>query len=76
LDSAAGQGRPAGTAFVPVTVAEETGSGRGVVPTPPDEGRRSHIEILLANGRRVQVTGPVDRQALAAVLGVAEGIPC
>jgi transposase len=51
--------------FVPVRVTEETACKAG--------GR---IEIVLSAGRRVQVTGPVDRAALADVLAVLEGQPC
>jgi len=43
-------------AFVPVTLTEET---------RPDAAR---IEIELSGGRRVHVTAPVDRRALADVL--------
>ena len=50
--------RPA--AFVPVTVAQDT---------RPDAAR---IEIELSCGRRVHVTAPVNRQALADVLAVLE----
>ena len=54
-------------AFVPVTV---TVAG----DVPVRAGGR--IEIVLRDGRRVRVTGPVDRQRLAdvlAVLGAASG---
>src|SRR5450759_4656931 len=44
-------------AFLPVRVAEEA--------SPAISGR---IEIVLSNGRRVYVTGPVNRQALGDVL--------
>jgi len=58
--------------FVPVTVAAQTAE--------PGHARedlgRGRIEILVGNGRRVQVTGPVDRQALADVLAVVEGRGC
>lgn len=55
-----------GTAsFVPVQVATE--------PTRDGDGP---IEIVLADGRRVRVAGPVDGQALAAVLDVLERRPC
>lgn len=45
------------------------------------EGRSStpaggRIEIELPGGRRIHVTAPVDRQALADVLAVLEGRPC
>jgi transposase-like protein len=66
-------GRPAGAAFVPVTVAGERAGPGGAMEPPTDGGQGGRIEILLANGRRVQVTGPVDREALAAVV---EGGPC
>ena len=33
------------------------------------------IEIVLSGGRRLHVTAPVDRQALADVLAVLEGLP-
>jgi transposase-like protein len=51
--------------FVPVRVTEQapsTASGR--------------IEIVLGGGRRVQVAGPVDRQALADVVAVLEADAC
>jgi hypothetical protein len=46
--------------FVPVRVTPESAAGAPA-------GR---IEIVLAGDRRVQVVGPVDRQALADVLAV------
>ena len=49
-------------AFVPVSVAAE-------MPAQAGEGR---IEIILAGGRRVRVTGVVHRQQLADVLWVLE----
>jgi transposase-like protein len=49
-------------AFLPVQVTEEAAAG----------GR---IEIVLSGGRQVHVAGPVDREALAAVLAVLEGRP-
>lgn len=52
-------------AFVPVRVAEEI-AVRSAGP----------IEIVLTGGRRVHVTAPVDRAALADVLAVLEGQPC
>ena len=48
-------------AFLPVRVAEE-------VPPTVAGG----IEIVLSNGRRLHVTAPVDRTALADVLAVLE----
>ena len=52
-------------AFVAVRVEEHSGTAAG--------GR---IEIELSGGRRVHVTAPVDRAALADVLAVLEGRPC
>lgn len=62
--------RPAASspAFVPVRVAaddRDDGGGRD----DPQAGE-SQIEIALPDGRCVRVTGSVDRQALADVLGV------
>jgi len=37
--------------------------------------RSGRIEIILAGDQRVQVVGPVDRQALADVLAVLAGGP-
>jgi transposase-like protein len=51
--------------FVAVQVAKDIAIAGG--------GR---IEIELSGGRRVHVTAPVDRQALADVLAVLEGAPC
>ena len=56
---------PAAPAFLAVRVEEHDGNSAG--------GR---IEIELSGGRRVHVTAPVDRQALADVLEVMEGRPC
>ena len=75
------RGPAAEAVFVPVTVVDGAagasgaagGSATGQAAAEAGAGR---IEILLANGRRVGVTGPVDRQALAAVLAVAEDRPC
>lgn len=39
-------------------------------------GPCGRIEIVLSGGRRLYVTAPVDRQALADVLAVLEGQPC
>jgi hypothetical protein len=50
-------------AFVPVRVDE---------PIATQAGGR--IEIELSGGRRVHVTAPVDRQALADVVAVLEGL--
>ncbi|HUU22825.1 MAG TPA: transposase [Phycisphaerae bacterium] len=55
-------------AFVPVRVSAE-----GERPEPALPGEGGLIEIVLADGRRVAVVGPVDREALAAVLSVLEG---
>ena len=51
--------------LVPIRVSpSETGSAEGT------------IEILLSGDRRVRVSGPVDRQALADVLAVLEAPVC
>ncbi len=52
-------------AFVPVHVAQELAA--------QPAGR---IEIELSGGRRVHLTAPVDRAALADVLAVLEARPC
>jgi transposase-like protein len=52
-------------AFVAVRVEEHSGIRAG--------GR---IEIELSGGQRVHVAAPVDRQALADVLAVLEGLRC
>ena len=51
--------------FVPVHVTE----------TPAGDGDAS-IEIVLTDGRRVRITGPVNGQALADVLDVLEQRTC
>jgi transposase-like protein len=56
---------PSKAAFVPVRLATE-------VPREP----AGFIEIVLSGGRRLHVTAPVDRQALADVLAVLEARPC
>ncbi len=53
------------SAFVPIRVIEE-GHGDGV----------GGIEIVLTDGRRVRVTGSVDRQVLADVLDILERGAC
>jgi hypothetical protein len=59
-------------AFVPVQVKEDEESSAGGRPN----GTAYRIEVELSGGRRVHVTAPVDRQALADVLAVLEGRPC
>jgi hypothetical protein len=61
---------------VPVTVAREMLGPGGARGAPTDDAQGGRIEILVGNGRRVQVTGPVDRRALADVLAVVEGRGC
>ena len=61
---------------MPVTVASETLEPGGARGAPTGDAPGGRIEILVSNGRRVQVTGPVDRQALADVLAVVEARPC
>ena len=58
-------GPPAAPAFVAVRVEEHSATPAG--------GR---IEIELSGGRRVHITAPVDRQALADVLAVLEAQAC
>ncbi len=66
--------RPA--AFVPVRVAGGTTGPGGAGQAADGETTVGRIEILVGNGRRVQVTGLVDRRVLADVLAVVEGRPC
>ncbi len=47
-------------AFVPVRVTDQTSEG---------------IEIVLRGDRRIRLSGPVDRAALAEVVAVLEGVP-
>lgn len=56
-------------AFVPVRVTDD-GVAAGVAATDARSAEAGRIEIVLANGRRVHLIGPVDRQALADVLAV------
>ncbi len=51
--------------FVPVHVTDE-----------PERNGDPQIEIMLADGRRVRVTGPVNRQMLTDVLDVLERRAC
>ena len=51
--------------FVPVRVMEDDPAST-----------RGRIDIVLPGGRRVQVSGPVDRAMLADVLAVVEGRGC
>lgn len=71
-----GTGKEAGAAFVPVEVVNETARPDHAEDTAAEEARTGVIEILLANERRVRVTGPVDRQTLADVLAVVAGALC
>ena len=73
---------PARGAFVPVRLA--VSNAEGVAESPCAEVP-ARIEIVLSGGRRVHVTAPVDRAALADVLAVlsldfgagwGEGRPC
>jgi len=56
---------PPAASFVPVQVIDTPGP----VNAP-------HLEIVLADGRCVRVTGPVNPQALTDVLDVLEGRAC
>jgi hypothetical protein len=55
--------------LVPVRVTADR-SATDALDLPAGIGPASRIEIVLPRGRRVQVIGPVDRQALADVLAV------
>jgi len=57
--------RKAKTLFVPVQVQP------GVLSPEPGS-----IEILLTGGRRIRLSGPVDRRVLAEVVAVLEGAAC
>lgn len=57
--------RPCKPTLVPVRVSSEDTAG-------PE----SLIEIVLSNGRRIRVRGPVDRRVLADVLAALETPPC
>jgi len=60
-------------AFLPVRLA--VSDAERVTDEAPTRAA-APIEIVLSGGRRVHVTAPVDRQALADVLAVLEGQPC
>ncbi|MBL8879128.1 MAG: hypothetical protein JNG88_08415 [Phycisphaerales bacterium] len=62
-------GANATAAFVPVRVTDDAIVG-GAVATDGVAAGAGRIEIVLADGRRVHLIGPVDRQALADVLAV------
>lgn len=63
--------------FVPVRVREEDGkAGRGHNDISKAKGVGGRLEIELAGGYRVSVSGPVDRQALRDVLAVLEDALC
>jgi len=64
--------RSAKPAFVAVRVA---GPGGDVVGANGDRHTGGRIEIVLSGGRRICVTGVVDRVALAEVVAVLEGLP-
>lgn len=64
--------RVARRATRPSFVAVELAGG-GTEPAALADGQ---IEIVLSGGRRVHVTAPVNRAALADVLAVLEGRPC
>ena len=59
---------PAMAAFVPVSVTAET--TEPATQEDPASIQGGSIEIVLADGRRIHVAPPVDRQALADVLAV------
>lgn len=61
----------AGTEFVPVMLTAPAAPVAPLeTPRAPDGGL---IEIELASGRRVRLSGPVDVQALKRVIAVLEG---
>ena len=70
-DTAQRRGKPRRTksSFVPVRIA----AASALTDSSSAEAR---IEIVLPDQRRVQVIGPVNREALADVLAVLEGRPC
>jgi RNase P/RNase MRP subunit p29 len=63
------QGAAGRVSFVPLRVRQQS----------PDASTAVHatasIEVILSNGRRVRVTGEVDKADLARVLDAAEGGP-
>jgi hypothetical protein len=62
------------TAFVPVRI-----SAGATADSDPDRAfaeTSGRIEIVLAGGRRLRVSGRVDRQMLSDVLAVLEGQGC
>jgi len=59
---------PAPAAFVPVCVT--AGAVESTAQDDMANIRAGRIEIVLAGGRRIRMTAPVDRQALADVLAV------
>jgi hypothetical protein len=61
---------PGATAWATVQAAAAVTAGPSAAA-----GVVGRIEIVLGDGRRVRVAGPVDREALAAVLAVLEGRP-
>jgi hypothetical protein len=60
----------AAPAFVPVRVEEHSTPAGG-----SPNGTEYRLVIELPGGRRVHVTTPVDRAALADVIAVLEGLP-
>jgi hypothetical protein len=62
-------GENAAAAFVPVRVADDA-IAAGIAAADVSGAGAARIEIVLAAGYRVQLIGPVDRQALADVLAV------
>jgi hypothetical protein len=61
--------------FVPVHVTREPGRDSDPEHRGPRDGD-TPLEIVLTDGRRVRLTGPVNREWLAAVLDVLERRPC
>jgi transposase len=59
--------------FVPVVLAAPAAPARTAPPPAVQAPDGGLIEIELANGRRVRLSGPVDLQALKRVIAVLEG---
>jgi transposase-like protein len=71
------QPKPPGPLFVPVTLAAEGPPSEQARRSAGVEPRSARIEIELSGDRRIHVTPPIDRQALADVLAVMEEMrPC
>jgi hypothetical protein len=54
--------------FLPVTILPD--------PTPASTASPSHLELILANGRRIAVAPGFDARTLRHLIAVVEGRPC